>query len=140
MGGGSLDTLRYLIAFAMIISGMLCRDTVVWSNPVTRFLSGISFEIYLCHMLVYRAVELVKLDTLFGKNIWSYIFTCCIVFGGAVPVAWCYQLIERKIVGACKAHREKKRALAAGSDSDSAEHAAGETSENNHLSGENNGN
>ena len=63
-------------------------------NPVTKFLSGISLEIYLCHMVIFRVLEKLKLTQIFGNSVLSYIFTCVAVLAGAIGFAyaanWCF--------------------------------------------------
>lgn len=62
-------------------------------NPVVKFLSNISLEIYLCHMVVFRVLEKLKLTYLFGNNVFSYITTGAMAVLGAVgfscAVNWC---------------------------------------------------
>lgn len=54
------------------------------SNRVTKFLSGISMEIYLCHMVIFRIIDKVGLTHLFGAGIMSYIATCIGTIIGAI--------------------------------------------------------
>lgn len=44
-------------------------------NPITKFLSGISMEVYLSHMAIYRVIEKVGLSHIFGKGVLSYVLT-----------------------------------------------------------------
>ena len=41
-------------------------------NPVAKFLGGICFEIYLCHMVIYRVLEKLHLVHLFGNGLLAY--------------------------------------------------------------------
>lgn len=51
-------------------------------RPVS-FISSISLEIYLCHMVIYRAFERMNLFELFGGGLVQYLITCIIVLFGA---------------------------------------------------------
>ena len=48
-------------------------------NQVANFLGGITFEIYLCHMVIYRVLEKLHLVHLFGNGLLAYIFTAVAV-------------------------------------------------------------
>lgn len=50
-------------------------------NRVMNFLSNISMEIYLCHMVMFRAVEKIHLERFIKDNILLYIVTCIIGIG-----------------------------------------------------------
>lgn len=56
-------------------------------NPVTKFLSGISMEIYLCHMVVYRILEKLKLTHMFESDTISYVIASIGTIIGAVIFA-----------------------------------------------------
>ena len=58
-------------------------------NPVAKFLGGISFEIYLCHMVIYRVLEKLHLIHLFGNGVVAYIFTAIAVICGAIIFSVC---------------------------------------------------
>ena len=82
-------------AFTMLF---FCVATVVYTigrrggvlvNPVARFLGGISFEIYLCHMVIYRVLEKLHLIHLFGNGILAYIFTAVAVICGSIIFSVC---------------------------------------------------
>ena len=56
----------------------------ILNNRVTRFLSGVSMEVYLCHMIIFRVIEKTGLTHLFGAEVLSYIFTCAGTILGAI--------------------------------------------------------
>lgn len=56
-----------------------CRTGGVLVNPVAKFLGGISFEIYLCHMVIYRVLEKLHIIHLFGNGLLAYIFTAVLI-------------------------------------------------------------
>lgn len=66
-------------------------------NPVAKFLGGISFEIYLCHMVIYRVLEKLHLIHLLGNGLLAYIFTAVAVICGSVVFAICAKWFLNKI-------------------------------------------
>lgn len=72
-----------LIMFAAWLMYAIGTENIVLKNPVTKFLSGISMEIYLSHMMIFRIVEKLHLQNLAGNGWGSYIITCVLVVAGA---------------------------------------------------------
>ena len=66
VGGNTLTMLFFCVA-ALVYTLGCKRGGLV--NPVAKFLGGISFEIYLCHMVIYRVLEKLHLVHLFGNKI-----------------------------------------------------------------------
>ena len=66
-------------------------------NPVAKFLGGISFEIYLCHMVIYRVLEKLHIIHLFGNGLLAYIFTAVAVICGSVVFSVCAKWFLNKI-------------------------------------------
>lgn len=54
------------------------------NNRVTLYLSGISMEIYLCHMVMYRVVEKVHVDRFITENNANYVVTFALTLAGAI--------------------------------------------------------
>ena len=69
----------------------------VLGNPVVKFLGGISFEIYLCHMVIYRVLEKLHLVHLFGNGLLAYIFTAIAVICGSIVFSVCAKWFLNKI-------------------------------------------
>ena len=63
----------------------------------SKFLGGISFEIYLCHMVIYRVFEKLHLGHLFGNGLLAYIFTAVAVICGSVVFSVCAKWFLNKI-------------------------------------------
>ena len=83
-----------LILFAAwLIYAMNSRD-VILNNRFTKFISGISMEIYLCHMVIFRVVEKIHLESYIKDNNLLYVLVCIIVLGGAI----CFSYIMKKYV------------------------------------------
>ena len=92
----------YLITFSIILIWAICCDNKILNNKVTIFLSSISMEIYLSHMVVFRVLEkvgLVKLLMRDGKmgNL-EYMFLSLITVGGAVIFSVIVQVIIKKYI------------------------------------------
>ena len=66
-----------LLIYAMISSGKVLQ------NRITNFISGISMEIYLSHMIIFRVAEKVKMNSIIGSGWFQYAFTVGVVFIGA---------------------------------------------------------
>lgn len=62
-----------------------------------KFLGAISFEIYLCHMVIYRVLEKLHLVHLFGNGQLAYIFTAVAVVCGSVVFSVCAKWFLNKI-------------------------------------------
>ena len=89
-----------LILFAVWIMYAISVRSRFFSNRVTKFLSEISFEIYLCHMLIYRIAEKLRIINLSAYDVLSYVFAAVFVITGAVLFAYfgkksCAMLMSR---------------------------------------------
>ena len=82
-------------------------------NPVMHFLSNISLEVYLCHMLVYRVIEKLGLNTRFGNGWGQYLLTLVLVISGAVLFAWLAHRSIEKIENWMMENNRKKLVPAA---------------------------
>lgn len=79
------------------------------ANPVAKFLGGICFEVYLCHMLVYRLLEKLHLVHLFGNGLLAYIFTAVAVVCGSVVFSVCAKWFLNKIESILKEKVNNRR-------------------------------
>lgn len=75
---------------------VLFSSWIVWTigttnkllvNKVTKYLSSISMEIYLSHMMIYRAVEMVHIERYVKNGNMLYIIIVILVMGGAICFA-----------------------------------------------------
>ena len=74
-----------LILFSMWLIWALGNDNnKLLVNPITKYLGNISMEIYLCHMMIYRAVEMCHIDKYVKNGDLLYLLTSIIVLGGAI--------------------------------------------------------
>lgn len=76
-----------LYSLLLIYSIGVNHEGGVLLNPFTKFINGISMEIYLCHMVIYRVLEKLKLTHLSESNLISYIITSVATVIGAILFA-----------------------------------------------------
>ena len=95
LGGNTLTMLFFCVAALVYTLG--CKRGGVLVNPVAKFLGGISFEIYLCHMVIYRVLEKLHLVHLFENGLLAYIFTAVAVICGSVVFSVCAKWFLNKI-------------------------------------------
>ena len=79
------------------------------ANPVAKFLGGICFEVYLCHMVVYRLLEKLHLVHLFGNGLLAYIFKAVAVVCGSVVFSVCAKWFLNKIESILKEKVNNRR-------------------------------
>ncbi len=98
IGGATGNLFRILLGFSMMVVGAIGRDCIILSNPFTKWVSGISLEVYLSHMLVYRVIEKIGLISFLGKTLMTYIIVCVLTFVGTCMVAMIFQWVEMQMV------------------------------------------
>lgn len=81
--------LTLLGLFTIWLIYAISTEGKILNNKPAMFLSGISMEIYLCHMVVFRVVEKLHLNYLFGSGWFSYIVTTGLVVAGAIVFSIC---------------------------------------------------
>ena len=94
----------FTLEYSTITMLFLCIAALIYTlgcnrggNPVTKFLGGICFEIYLCHMVIYRVLEKLQLVHLFGNGLLAYVFTAVAVICGSVVFSVCAKWFLNKI-------------------------------------------
>lgn len=83
IGGGVYTCL--FVSVALLISAISVQ---VSPNKVISFISNMSMEIYLSHMLVFRGMEKMHLNTILGNGLVQYIFTTVSVLIGTVAFSY----------------------------------------------------
>ena len=72
----------------ILYAAWLCYaiGTSLWllNNKVTAYLSGISMEIYLCHMVMFRLVERMHVERYIADNNLNYVATLLLTLIGAI--------------------------------------------------------
>lgn len=78
------DYIPTLILFTTwLVYGLGSKD-IVLNNSIVRYLSKISMEIYLCHMLFFRVVSIAHLERHIDNSNLLYIFTLICTLIGAI--------------------------------------------------------
>ncbi len=90
----SISIFKTLIMFTSWICYSISFKSIILSNKVTKFISSISFEIYLSHMMFFRIVEKLKLTHLSNSNAVSYIITFIIVLLCTILFAHTFKVIS----------------------------------------------
>ena len=90
------DLVMAVFSVAIIIFA-ITTDGKLRENKLIKKLSSISFEIYLCHMVIYRVLEKLHFIHIFENDLLSYIFTSIGVICGSVIFSVCAKLLLNKI-------------------------------------------
>ena len=80
----------------------------VLENRVTAFFSGISMELYLSHMVIFRVVEKLKLNRILGNGWLQYIVTSVLVIAGATV----FDVVMQKIISKAMEIIKKRKQIA----------------------------
>lgn len=108
LGGNTLTMLFFCMA-ALVYTIGCNRGGGILVNPVAKFLGGICFEIYLCHMVIYRVLEKLHFVHLFGNGLFAYIFTAVVVICGSVVFSVCAKWFLNKIESIVKERVKNRR-------------------------------
>lgn len=76
LGASSITCI--LVSSVLLMYAVISEDGIL-ENRVTKFVGSISMEIYLSHMAIFRVIEKMQLNILFGNGWGQYLFTVCIV-------------------------------------------------------------
>ncbi len=71
----------------MVVSILSSALKIKKCPPAVSFLSGISMEIYLVHMMCFRIIERLRLNYLLGNGVIQYLFTVTVVMFLSVAAA-----------------------------------------------------
>ncbi len=98
----------YNLSNDLIISLILNCSLVVFAtnlvghnllnNHFTKAVGELSFEIYLCHMLIYRVVEKIHLERPVNSELFNYFIVVFIVFAGAMAFAFIIQNFLNRVL------------------------------------------
>ena len=79
-----MPVLPDLVLFSAWLVYAIGSQDVVLNNRVAKYLSGISMEIYLCHMMFFRVASMLHLDRFIGQCDVLYVVTCMVTLAGAM--------------------------------------------------------
>ncbi len=101
-----ISTLVRLAGFSLVPISAMGFETRIWNNPISRFVSGVSLEIYIAHMMIFRIIEKAGLTDIAGESLLPYAICCIGTVGGALIFAAAFQYVEKMVKFRCN----KKRA------------------------------
>ena len=100
-----LNTALYLlVSTVLLMDAVAVPNCCLLNNRITHFFSGISMEIYLSHMVVFRVLEKMGMNRMLGNGWTQYAVTVAMVFAGATV----YSLIMQRIIGWVETSFERK--------------------------------
>ncbi len=96
---GYMRVIFDLLIFTSWLILAIVHDLTFSSLPgrFIKILAKYSMEIYLCHMMVFRVLQKMKINYLFGRGIMSYVFTVLAVLFGALAVAFIFNILWSKL-------------------------------------------
>ena len=104
------STIAKLITYLSILIYAVCKGEKkgVLNNKLTKYVSGFSMEIYLCHMIIYRVIEKLGFLHLVQSEIMSYCFAVIMTVAGAIVFAIVAKWFLNQII---QTRRFKKHAI-----------------------------
>ena len=89
----------FVLIFAMWLISAIVHDFELtgFFGRFIRLLAMYSMEIYLTHMMIFRILEKLGLNYLFGRGYISYLFTVILSIAGALATAIVFQRIRQII-------------------------------------------
>lgn len=80
----SIVAIGMMVMFSFWLIYAIGSNGIILNNPFVKFISSISMEIYLCHMMIFRILEKLHMNYLFGTGVLSYITASLLVLVGAI--------------------------------------------------------
>lgn len=84
----SLSEFWFVLIMSVICGLWLCyaigSKGCILNNKLTHYLSNISMEVYLCHMMAFRGVEMLHLSRYIQQPDIHYWLTCLLTIGAAI--------------------------------------------------------
>lgn len=91
------DLVMAVFSVAIIIFA-ITTDGKLGENKLIKKLSSISFEVYLSHMMIYRVLEKLKINHMFGLNAISYGVTAVLTLAGAIAFSYIAKVVLEKFI------------------------------------------
>lgn len=93
IGENTITMLMISVALLIYALGNFCLGGVL-QNRFTSFFSAISMEVYLSHMVMFRVIEKLRINTMFGNGWTQYVITVILTVCGAMV----FSVLLRKIL------------------------------------------
>ena len=91
------DLVMAVFSVAIIIFA-ITADRKLGENKLIKKLSSISFEVYLSHMMIYRVLEKLKINHMFGLNAISYSVMAFLTLTGAIAFSYVAKVVLEKFI------------------------------------------
>lgn len=75
----NLNEILLLILYAIWLMYAINAKNIIFCNRIVNYISKISMEIYLAHMVCFRVIEKLGILRLFGTGVFSYVIVTAIV-------------------------------------------------------------
>ena len=85
-----------LVSLTLMIYAILASPKGILQNKCMSFISNISLEIYLSHMLIFRVIEKLNLNNMFGTGWLQYFITVVVVLSGTIVFAFIMQRLIKE--------------------------------------------
>lgn len=96
--GDSTFTTLFAYSSALIYA-IGCKKKGIFNNRVVKFISEYCFELYLCHMVIFRGLDKFHLIRPFENGIVSYALASIMVIGGAIVFSFFVRkVLNKKII------------------------------------------
>lgn len=105
VGGNAMMCL--MASSTLLIYAIIKRGGVL-ENRVTKFFSGISMEIYLSHMVIFRVIEKLGFNRILGNGWLQYVVTVVLV----IACATVFAVVMQKIIGKVTEIMSKRKLVA----------------------------
>lgn len=93
-----VNAVQYILFMLIVMFAIkISRSNTILSSEVMKFLSSISLEIYLCHMIIYRILEKANLLKVSDNALISYVISCALTFAGAVVFSVAFKRIYKAV-------------------------------------------
>ena len=89
---GLVEPFVCLIIFSLWVIYAISTESIILNNKWVTFISGISLEIYLCHMFVYRILEKMHVLYILGRGYLAYVSMVFVTLFGTI----CVSLLSQK--------------------------------------------
>ena len=93
-GINTYGTILFFLVFAVLSFSISIKGGY---NQIIAFVSGISMEFYLSHMVIFRVVEKLHLNTICENGCLQYVITSLLVVAGTICFSFIIKLLTVKI-------------------------------------------
>ena len=103
-----IETLKTLLMFSGVLCYAISVKSKLLANRITKFISEISFEIYLAHMVFYRIFEKLHMLHMFNNDLISYIVSSILVISSVIVFAYISKRVIKKMENYLMIQKNKK--------------------------------